>query len=35
MQVAYTNQEEFSAFSTCREQLDNIIVTLLSPERAT
>lgn len=35
MQVAYNNQEEFSAFSACREQLENIIVTLLSDERAT
>ncbi len=34
MQVAYNNQEEFSAFSACREQLENIIVALLSPERA-
>lgn len=28
-----TNQEEFSAFSACCEQLENIIVALLSPER--
>ena len=34
MQVAYNNQEEFSAFSACREQLESIIVALLSPERA-
>ena len=34
MQVAYNNQEEFSAFSACREQLENIIVELLSAERA-
>ena len=34
MQIAYNNQEEFSAFSACREQLENIIVALLSPERA-
>ncbi len=34
MQVAYNNQEEFAAFSACREQLENIIVTLLSTERA-
>lgn len=34
MQVAYNNQEEFSFFSACREQLENIIVALLSSERA-
>ena len=34
MQVAYNNQEEFSAFSACREQLENIILELLSPDRA-
>lgn len=34
MQVAYNNQEEFAAFSACREQLENIIGALLSSERA-
>jgi hypothetical protein len=34
MQVAYDNQEEFAAFSACREQLENIILALMSPERA-
>ena len=34
MQVAYNNEEEFSAFFACREQLEHIIVALLSPERA-
>lgn len=33
MQVAYNNREEFSAFSACREQLESIIGSLLSPER--
>ena len=34
MQVAYSNQEEFTAFSACREQLEGIIVALSSDERA-
>ncbi len=34
MQVAYNNQEEFTAFSVCREQLESIIGALLSPKRA-
>ena len=34
MQVAYNNQEEFSAFSACHKQLEIIIGALLSPERA-
>jgi len=27
MQVAYNNQEEFSAFSACREQLENMALS--------
>lgn len=34
MLAAYTNQEEFSAFSASREHLDGIIHSLLSPELA-
>ena len=34
MSVAYKNQEEFSAFSASREQLESIIRGLLSSERA-
>lgn len=34
MLAAYTTQDEFSAFSESREQLDSIIQTLLSPELA-
>lgn len=34
MSVAYKNQEEFSAFSASREQLESIIRILLSSERA-